>query len=91
MDVKLPNFQLNELKSKTKNATEVTTLKRSSNIIGDSNDETNFPQKLLINRKLLKLRKGFANNSSTNIKLSKTQLSKIVKSIGFLVDFLGYY
>ena len=91
MDVKLPNFQLNELKSKTKNATEVTTLKRSSNIIGDSNDETNFPQKLLINRKLLKLRKGFATNSSTNIKLSKTQLSKIVKSIGFLVDFLGYY
>ena len=91
MDVNLLNFQLNELKSETKNAAEVTTLKLPWNIIGDSNDETNFPQKLLINRKLLKLCKGFANNSSTNIKLSKTQPFKIVKSIGFLVDFLGYY
>ena len=32
----------------------------------------------------MKFRKGFANNSSANIKLSKTQLRKIGLSRGFL-------
>ena len=47
----LSNSQLNKLKPATKIATEVT-LKLSSSMIGDSNDETNFPSKtLLTNRK----------------------------------------
>ena len=43
-------------------------------MIGDSNDQTNFPHELLLtNRKVAKLRKAFANHLSTDIKLSKTQ------------------
>ena len=65
-----------------KNENEVV-LRLFSNMIGDN--ETNFPQKLLLtNRQVLNLRKVFANNSSTDIKLSKTQLSKIIQSGGFL-------
>ena len=41
LNVKLSNSQLNELKS-AKNGTEVA-LNLSSSIIGDSNDENNFP------------------------------------------------
>ena len=60
------------------------------NVLGDSNDETNFPRKLLLtNTQVLKLRKAFANNSSANIKLSKTQLLKIVQSGRFLGGLLG--
>ena len=44
---KLCNLQLNKLKSGIKNGTEVT-LKLSSNLMGNSNDETNFPLKLLL-------------------------------------------
>ena len=59
-----------------KNGTEVT-LKLSSNVVGDSNDENNFPYKIpLTNAKVSKLRKAFANNSLANIKLYKTQLNK---------------
>ena len=39
---------------------------------------------LLTNRQVANLRKAFANYMSTDIKLSKTQLSKIVQSGGFL-------
>ena len=40
----------------------------------DSNDETNFPHKLLLtDEQASRLRKAFANNSSANIKISKTQ------------------
>ena len=67
---------MNKLKLGIKNGTEVT-LETSSNAIGDSNDENNFPHQLLTNRKVSKLQKTFANNSSANIKLSKTQLHKI--------------
>ena len=65
-----------------KNENEVV-LRLFSNMIGYN--ETNFSQKLLLtNRQVLNLRKVFANNSSTDIKLSKTQLSKIIQSGGFL-------
>ena len=51
------------------------TLDLSSNLIGDSNDETNFPNKLLLtDTHVLKFRNAFGNNSSTNIELSKTQI-----------------
>ena len=56
------------------------------------NDETNFPRKLLLtNRQIANLRKPFADKSSTDIKLSKTQISKMVQSGVFLVDFLVHY
>ena len=88
LNVKLPNSQLNKLKSGIKHSTEVT-LKISSNVVGDSNDENKFPQKfLLTNTQVLRLRKAFANNSSANIKLSKTQWHKIRQSAGFLGNVL---
>ena len=69
--------QLPTLKSGIKNGTEVT-LSFSSNAVGNSNDKTNFRQKLLLtNRHISGLCKAFANNSSANMKLSKTQLSKV--------------
>ena len=71
------NSQLNNLKSELKNATEVT-LKLSLKVVGDSNDENNFLHKLLsTNTQVSKLRKASANNSSANLKLSKTQLHMI--------------
>ena len=76
LNVKLSNSKLNKLKS-GKNGYKVT-LKVSSNVIGDSNDENNFPHKLLLNNtETLRIRKVFVNNSSTNIELSKTHLHKI--------------
>ena len=54
-------------------------MRLSSNMIGNSNDETNFPHELLLtNRQVVNLRKVFVNNSSADIKLSKTQLSKMI-------------
>ena len=53
-------------------------------MIGNSDDEANFPHKLLLtNRQVANLRKVFANHISTYIKLPKTQLTKMQKS-GFL-------
>ena len=89
LNAKVSNLQLNKLKSAIKNGTEVT-VNLSSNIIGDSNDENNFPHKLfLANTQVSKLRKAFANNSTANIKLWKTQLHEIRQSGGFLVRLLG--
>ena len=74
LNVKLSNSKINKLKSGTKNDTEMTL----SNVVDDSNDENNFPHRLLLtNTQVSKLRKAFPNNSSANIKLSKTQLHKI--------------
>ena len=82
-------MQLNKLKSWIKNNTKLT-LKISSNVVVGSNDENNFPHKLLLtNTQVSKLRKASANGSSVNIKLSKTQLHKIGQSGGFLGRFLG--
>ena len=59
-------------------------------MVGDSNDGTNFPDKILItNTQVLRFRKAFANNSLANIKLSKTRLQRIGQSIGFLDRLLG--
>ena len=59
-------------------------------MVGDSNDNTNFPQELLLtNRKVANIPKAFANHSSTDIKLSKTQLSKMIQLGGFLGKLLG--
>ena len=89
LNVKLSNSQLNKLKSAIKNETDVV-LRLSSNIICNSQDETNFPHKLLLtNRKVSKPRKAFANYLSIDIKLSKTELSKMIPSGGFLGRLLG--
>ena len=64
LNVTLSNSQLNKLKSVIKNKTELI-LRLSSNMISNSDDETNFPQKLLLtNRQVTNLRKSFANNLS---------------------------
>ena len=87
LNVKLSNSQLNKFKSAIKNDTEVV-LRLSSNVIGEN--ETNFPQKLLLtNRQVSNLHKAFANHLSADIKLSKTQLSKMIQSGRFLGRLLG--
>ena len=87
LNVKLTNSQLNEFKSRVQNETEVV-LRLSSNMIGDN--ETNFPHKLLLtNRQVANLCKAFANHLSTDIKLSKTQLSKMIQLGGFLGRLLS--
>ena len=87
LNVKLSNSQLNKLKSAIKNQIEVVLI-LSSNMIGDN--ETNFLHKLLLtNREVSNLRQAFANHSSTDLKLSKTQLSKMMQSGGFTGRLLG--
>ena len=89
LNVKLSNSQFNKLKSEIKNETDVI-LRLSSNMIGNPDDETNFPHKLLLtNRQVANLRKAFANHASIDIKLSKTQLSNMIQLAGFLGRLLG--
>ena len=89
LNVKLSNSKLNKLKSSIKNETDVV-LRISSSMVSNSNDNTNFPHELLLtNRQVANIRKAFANHSSTDIKLSKTQLSKVIQSGGFLGKLLG--
>ena len=58
---------------------------RLSYMIGHSDDETDFPRKLLLtNRQVSNIRKTFASQTSVDIKLSKTPLSKIIQSGRFL-------
>ena len=53
-------------------------------MIGNSENEANFPHKLLLtNRLVANLHKAFANYTSADIKLSKTQLSKMIQLGGF--------
>ena len=61
MNVNLSNLQLNKLKLAIKNDTKVV-LRLLSNMIGNSDDKTNFSHKLLLTkRKVANLRKAFAN------------------------------
>ena len=89
MNVKLSKSQLNKLKSGIKGEIDVV-LRLSTNIIGNSDDETNFSHKLLlINRQVKNFCKAFANYLSTDIKLSKTQLSNMIQLRRFLDSLLG--
>ena len=84
LNVKLSNSQLNKLKSSIKNETDVV-LRISSNMVSNSNDNTNFPHELLLtNRQVANIRKTAANHSSTDIKLSK-----MIQSGGCLGSLLG--
>ena len=83
LNVKLSSSQLSKLKSAIKNENDVD-LRISSNMVGNSNDNTNFTHELLLtNRQVENIRKAFANHLSTDIKLSKTLLN--------LLKILGYY
>ena len=84
LNVKLYTSQFNKLKSGVKNGSGVI-LTLSSNVLGNSNDEANFPHKLLLtNTQVFRLRKAFVLNPSANMKLSKTQFHKIGQAGGFL-------
>ena len=64
-------------------------MKISSNVVGKSNDENNFPHKLLLtNTQVSKVLKAFENGSTANIKLSKTPFKKIEQLEGFLSRLL---
>ena len=83
------NCQDNKLKSGMKNGNEVIS-NLSSNVIGDSNNETSFLLKLLLTgTQVLRLRKTLVNNSPANIKLLKSQLSKMLQSGEFFGRLLG--
>ena len=86
VNVKLSNSQLNKLKSAIKNENDVV-IRLSPYMIGDSNDQTNFPHELLLT--VSSTRKAFSNNSSVDVKFSKAQLSKMIQSGGFLGKLLG--
>ena len=87
LNVKLSNSQLNKLKTAIKNETDVV-LRLLSNMVGNSDGEANFPHKLLLTyRQVANLRKAFANHTSTDIKLSKAQLTKMQK--GRFLRFLA--
>ena len=89
LNVKLSNSQLNKLKSSITNETDVV-LRISPNMVSNSNDNTNFPHELLLtNRQVANIRKAFAKNTSIDIKLSKTQLSKMIQSGGILGNLSG--
>ena len=89
LNVKLSNSQLSKLKPAIKNETDVV-LRLSSNMVGNLGDNSNFPHELLLtNRQAANTRKAIANHLSTDIKFSKTQLSKMIQSGGFLGKLFG--
>ena len=64
LNIKLSNSEISKLKSEIKNNTKAT-LNLSLNLIGDSNDETDFLKKLLLNdAQVSNLLKAFANESN---------------------------
>ena len=86
---KLSNSQHNKLKSAIRNENKVV-IRLSPHMIGDSNDQTNFPHELLLtDRQVSSIRKAFTNNSSVDIKFSKTPSSKTIQSGGFVGKLLG--
>ena len=89
LNVKLSISQLSKLKSSIKNGNDVV-LRISSNMVSNSNDNTSFCHELLLtNRQVTNIRKAFAKNTPTDIKLSETQLSNMKQSGGFLGNLLG--
>ena len=85
VNVKLSDTQLKKLKTAVKDKTE-TTIRMSFKMF-DGND---LPHGLLLTtRQETKLRSSFNNNMSTDLKLSKAQISKIIQSGGFLGRLLA--
>ena len=85
VNVKLSDIQLQKLKTAVKNKTG--TALRISLKMFNGND---LPHELLLTtRQKTKLRNAFNNNMSTDLKLSKAQISKIIQSGGFLGSSLS--
>ena len=85
VNVKLSDMQLKKLKNAVKNNTGAT-LRISLKML----DGNNLPHELLLTtRQKTKLRNAFNNNMSTDIKLSKAQITKIIQSGGFLGSLLS--
>ena len=80
VNVKLTDAQLKNLKTAVKD--KIGTTLRMSFKKFDGND---LPHQLLLTtRQKVKLTNAFNNNMSTNLKLSRAQISKIIQSEGFL-------
>ena len=85
VNVKLSDTQLKKLKTAVKDKTG-TTLRISFKMF----DGNYLPHELLLTtRQKTKLRNAFNNNMSTDLKLSKAQISKIIQSGGFLGSLLS--
>ena len=85
VNVKLSDTQMKKLKTAVRNKTG--TILRMSLKMFNGND---LPHELLLaTRQKTKLRNAFNNNMSTDLKLSKTQISKIIQSGGFSVSLLS--
>ena len=85
VNVKLTDTQLKKLKTPVKNKTG-TTLRMNLKML-DGND---LPHELLLTtRQQTKLRNAFNDNMSTDIKLSKAHISKIIQSRVFLGSVLS--
>ena len=82
VNVKLPDRQLKQLKTAVKESLEM-----SLGML-DGND---LPQLILTRRQKTKLRNAFNNNMSTDLELSKAQISKIIQSGGFLGSLLSKF
>ena len=85
VNAKLVNSQLNKLKRAVKNK-QGTTLRMNSRMFNANNL---LHELLLTTRQTTKLRNAIENNMSTDIKISKAQISKIIQSGGFLGKLLG--
>ena len=85
VDVKLTDTQLKKMKTAVKNKTG-TTLRKSFKIF----DKNDLPHELLLTkRQKTNIRNAFNNNISTDLKLSKAQIFKIIRSRGFLGSLLS--
>ena len=85
VNVKLSDSQLNKLKTAVKDKTGTTLI--ISFKMFNGND---LPHELLLTiRQKTKLRNAFNNNMSTDLKFSKAQISKIIRSGGFFGRLLG--
>ena len=84
INVKLSDTQIKKLKTAVTNKTG-TTLRTSLKMFNGNN----LPHELLVTTRQKKARNAFNNNMSTNLKLSKAQISKIIQSGGFLGSLLS--
>ena len=84
VNVKLSDTQLKKLRTAVKDKTG-TTLRISFKMF----HRNDLPHELLLTRQKTKLRNAFNNNMSTDLKLSRAQISKIIQSGGFLGSLLS--
>ena len=85
VNVKLSDTQLQKLKTAVKDNTGAT-LQMNLKML----NRNDLPHELLLTeRQKTKLRNAFNNNMSTDIKLSKAQITKIIQSGGFLGSLLS--